>query len=291
MIYVHIWTILTLLCLTPANPQFIPFPGLVPMIPPPPPAVQIPLPVPIPIPVIVPENTTTEKPEEPTTPVSIKIVIPWPFGMAPVGPPPMQMPLPFPQIVVMPNRYPNNALESSRSSSSDESSYSSSSSDSFSSESCSESNSYSESDSDSSDEKPRRKRKKRRRKTKYAIKRSNDASKVDSHSEELKPLLTYVSKNGDVKLKWPISKREALLLMHKDDSVEKTKVVHKEENGRKSSGPANVLKRSANNENKTNLVKKYTALKTFQNGNKKLVFKSPDNQKITNFSMSFNVAS
>lgn len=307
------------------------------MNPPPPPPIIIaqqprPVPVGVPVPVAVPVPVGIQIEEEKTSTTTtqsprriLKIYMPWgqfPFPVsAPALPPPELIPasnctnklipqpiplqppgfampfpmsIPAPPPVIMVPAPPIHYIKSSSSGCDDSSSSRSSGS------------SYEDSDSDSDLESSvwkierRRKKKFRKRKKRYGILRSNRRFFSDSSGdsdEKLKPMLSYVAKNGDVKINKRLSNKDAALLMADDkkpQQVQKVQVIVGNDSNEKPRVKVIAESPKASKRSKQKGEKKKIVLRRFSqqivSGNKELVFRPPGNKKISNFSMSFNIA-
>ncbi|CAB3235099.1 unnamed protein product [Arctia plantaginis] len=290
-----------------------------------------PVPVGVPFPVAVPMPFGIQIEEEKTTTTTtksprriLKIFMPWgplPFPVpAPQSPHfraasnnctnkiipqppqpqgfamPFPMPMPNPPPIIMVPAPPIHFIRSSSaasSSASDDSDYSSSSS----SDSNYDSDSVSDSDSDSYLRNRKKKKRYKKRSNRYGVLRSNRRYFSDSSTashEELKPMLSYLAKNGDVKINKRLSNRDAALLMadeKKPRQVQKVQVIVGNDSNEKSR--VRVIAHSPKTSNKKEEKKKIVLRRSSQQlvgGNKELVFRPPGNKKISNFSMSFNIA-
>lgn len=305
-------------------PYPVPYPGLVQVVPGPPQPVPMPVPMPVPVGVPIPyeistpsTTTTTCKPheaEESDQP-TIKIYVPWPphpwpsiplfpnisfpfdsqnftLNLPPqlpyhVPPPvpvmPMPLPMPAPPPLVMIPIPPMIKIKShdhdrhnKKSESSEDSESSSSDSD--------------DSDSDSSESSSKEKSKKKK-KNKFGIYRSNRRLLSRHSDEEIKPVLTFESQNGDIKLQKRLSMDEAAsLLEHARKAEKKVKLTI----GNDSAGKSKVSiltkeAKSSKSHRRSAQEAKNTSQFSIGNGHKELVFKVPNNKTISNLTVSFDI--
>ncbi|CAG9787506.1 unnamed protein product [Diatraea saccharalis] len=278
----------------------------------PPPPIHVAVAIPVEIKKTTRKTTTTTTTEK-TLAFAVPVPMPMAFGMpvAPPPPPPMPivppppMPIVPPPVVVVPfppiRRHPIIRPPYTESSSS---------------ESCGRcSGSRSSSDSSSSDCSYRRKRyrrqkgkymgikgKKMRKGRKHIGKLNKRRNFVDysssKNNEFAKPVLTYISKNGKVKIKKHITHDQAESLLNDNETEEENR-----NQGRRvqivsrktSDDPSRVLVVSSSDGEAQPQIGRHMVLRSgasshvLSEGKKQLVFKPPDFKKIANLSVSFQV--
>ncbi|KAG6448159.1 pollen-specific leucine-rich repeat extensin-like protein 1 [Manduca sexta] len=289
---------------------------------PPPPPIAIPIPIAIPVPQTTTTSTTTTSTTEQNVAIGVPIPMPLPIQIAvPAMPPPLfcltkprpkncppcpacppqrspplppqhfigpafPMPVPIPPVigpgplVVVPRPYRNSRGKRPwhRVSSASEDTSSSSSSE--------------------WDIRRRNDRSRRlNRKSMRNARRSYKVSDVETSDGELvKPVLTYVSKDGDVKLKRRISADEAAQLLGDKDSGDKqyqTVRVLASGNGGKQSQVLIVSddggEPSVTHRRKQVVLRKGASQHILGEGKKELIFRPPDDKVINNLTVSFQV--
>lgn len=199
-----------------------------------------------------------------------------PFGVA-VPVPPMFAP---PPVVVVPFPPPRPPWRS-------RSSYSSSSSD------CT----YTDSTDDSSSSSNERRRKRRKKighiKRRPIYRRRFDSLEI-SDNELVKPVLTYLSQDGNVKLKRKLSNDEAAELMN-DKPYQKIRVTAGEDDGNMpriliTSNNENNSGRARNHRRRQVVMSKGQVQHMLGEGRKELLFRPPGGKKISNLSVSFQIS-
>ncbi|XP_047505166.1 pollen-specific leucine-rich repeat extensin-like protein 1 [Pieris napi] len=150
--------------------------------------------------------------------------------------------------------------------------------------SCSEESS--EETSDSSDCDSRRSRKFKRRRLNMLRKRDSS----DSDREVVRPVLTYVSNNGDVRYEKKISNIEADQLLGRDDGrrYQTMNVITREDAANKQQ--VVVMSDDGPRRYKQVMLRNGVASHVLSSGKKELVFQPPDNKRISNLSVSFQIA-
>ncbi|XP_045496829.1 pollen-specific leucine-rich repeat extensin-like protein 1 isoform X1 [Colias croceus] len=187
-------------------------------------------------------------------------VYPMPMPVAPGPPPVVVVPMP-PQIQPRPRRWKPKPKYSSSEESSDETS----------------------SDCDYL----RRGKKFKRRKLRILRRKASS----ESENELVKPVLTYVSNNGEIKYEKKISNDEADQLLNGRDNGRRYKTVRvmtREDNSNKQQ----VVVMSNDEDNKARykqVVLRNGPSHVLSSGKKELIFRPPGNKKISNLSVSFNI--
>lgn len=257
-------------------------PPLTPILPPPPPMMMAPAMVAILSPATEETTTITKKsikmyPAFPAFCCSVKkknvseniYAVPVPIPPI-VAPPPLVL-VPVPPVI--PTRIPKRKQEcNSNSYSSDESDSSSSTS------SC------------SSDYYRSRGYRKKRRRRKY-YRRNLRSSQRDN--ELLKPMLSFVADNGDVKFVTKISNNDVAQLLGKGKGKQKTnKQTLRAQDITKEDESNNINRLSRRNNPVYKKVLSESGVSNYErnNGKKLLIFKSPADKKISNLTVSFNIS-
>lgn len=128
----------------------------------------------------------------------------------------------------------------------------------------------------------------------YLHKSRQDSSIEVSNNKLIKPVLTYLNKNGDVKLKRRLSNDEAAELMYDNKPYQKINLVSGNDEG----NMARVLITSKN-ERKIKAAKEHRRKQVvltdasehmLGEGKKELVFRPPTGKKISNLSVSFHIS-
>ncbi|XP_050349603.1 myb-like protein U [Nymphalis io] len=159
---------------------------------------------------------------------------------------------------------------------------------------CSSSSQQSTDSSSCEYNRPRRKLRKRKRQNIY--RRSLRSSESDN--ELLKPMLSYVAENGDVKFETKISNDDvAELLRGKDKSKRRHETVQVLTNTDETNKPQVVVlsnekeaRRSGSDRHKKVFLKGGVSNHVLSDGKKELIFRPPDNKKISNLSVSFQIS-
>ncbi|CAK1543745.1 unnamed protein product [Leptosia nina] len=146
--------------------------------------------------------------------------------------------------------------------------------------------STSEESSDSSDCDQSRRFKRRR----LSVLRTRGS--FDSDDELVKPLLTYVSNNGDVKYERRISNDEAERLLGESDARRYKNVKVMTRDGEQNNQQVVVVSNDDNSHGryKQVVLRGGVSSHLLSSGRKELVFKPPDNKRISNLSVSFQIA-
>ncbi|XP_045515269.1 lysine-rich arabinogalactan protein 19-like [Pieris brassicae] len=151
--------------------------------------------------------------------------------------------------------------------------------------SCSEETS--EETSDSSDCDSRRSRKFKRRRLSMLRKRGSS----DSDREVVRPVLTYVSNNGDIRYEKKISNIEADQLLGRDDGRRyQTMNVFAREDAANKQQVVVMSNDVGPQRYKQVMLRNGVASHVLSSGKKELVFQPPDNKRISNLSVSFQIA-
>ncbi|KAH9637075.1 hypothetical protein HF086_013891 [Spodoptera exigua] len=136
----------------------------------------------------------------------------------------------------------------------------------------------------------KRKRGKKRRKPKYDIYRRNFAD-VQNKDRLVKPVLTYLSRDGEIKVKRRLSNDEAAALLD-DDSYQNVQLIA----GEDSNNMPRVVVRSqsqpgmrSNHRRRQLMLHDGSQQHSLGDGKKELVFRPPENKKISNLSVSFQI--
>ena len=145
-------------------------------------------------------------------------------------------------------------------------------------------------DSCESNQSRRKKRKKKRRKSKYDIYRRNfDLMKRNRDDNELvEPVLTYRSRNGDIKMRRRLSNDEADALLGERDSYNKVHLMAGEGENKRPRLMVMSNPGMRNHRRRGQLVASQSQ-HLLGDGRKELIFKTPENKRISNLSVSFQI--
>ncbi|XP_022826224.1 uncharacterized protein LOC111356183 [Spodoptera litura] len=159
------------------------------------------------------------------------------------------------------------------------------------------STSVSSEDSDSCDDDQSRRRKRRkkgkdknRKKSKYDIYRRSFGG-IQNNERLVKPVLTYMSRDGEIKMKRRLSNDEATALLD-DDSYQNVQLIAGEDSDNK---PRVVVRSQSQPYMRSNHRRRKLMLQdgsmqhSLGDGKKELVFRPPENKKISNLSVSFQI--
>uniref|UniRef100_A0A2H1V5N7 SFRICE_001819 n=1 Tax=Spodoptera frugiperda TaxID=7108 RepID=A0A2H1V5N7_SPOFR len=157
------------------------------------------------------------------------------------------------------------------------------------------SSSTEDSESCESDQSRRRRRRKKdrgknRRKSKYDIYRRSFGG-IPNNERLVKPVLTYMSRDGEIKMKRRLSNDEATALLS-DDSYQHVQLIA----GDDSDNRPRVVVRSqsqpymrSNHRRQQLMLQDGSMQHSLGDGKKELVFRPPENKKISNLSVSFQI--
>lgn len=140
-----------------------------------------------------------------------------------------------------------------------------------------------------------RKRRHKRKRLRNMRRNFQNSDMETSGGELVKPVLTYISRNGDIKFKKRISADEAAQLLGEKQSP-KTHQNVKVIGGKDNQGKSQLLV-VANDDEETSNVNRHrqivlregTAQNILGKGKKELIFRPPDDKRITNLSVSFQI--